>query len=107
MLPVGVALDVGRVVGNNNPGEADLVEQGEYLVGVIVPQVDECLVERRDGAVDVAEVDVEQFLPLAEVADDFLEVISHLRPAAQTELQAVVRTRDEIHRALEVLEVPE
>nr|WP_276256620.1 hypothetical protein [Halovivax sp. TS33] len=51
------------------------------------------------------EVDVENFVAVSKMSDNFFETLVHLRPAAKTEVEAVVLVRVEAHSAFEIFEV--
>ena len=97
---------MGYVIGDHKAVETDCLERLYDLEGIDLAAVDEGLVEVLDRPDDVAEVDVDDFLLAAEVADgaDDAVVAAHLRPASHAEIESVMRAVKGVHVALEIVE---
>src|ERR1043166_5550349 len=101
------ALDLRHVVRHQHAVVADLFVNARRLQHVDAAVVDERFTEVEEAALDVAEVDAEDLLARAEVADDvedllarLLELLGH---GALTEVEAVVGAlldRDEFLQAI-------
>src|SRR5437660_281976 len=70
-----VARDGGNVVGHDHPVVANLLVDAHRPDHVHVAVVREGLLEVEELALDVAEVDVEDLVPLPEVADDVVDLL--------------------------------
>ena len=108
MAPCRVVDHRRHVVGDHEAGEADLVQRPHHRERVDVALVYEALVEARHLALHVAEVDVDDPVPAAEVAHRVQHAArTHLRPAAHAEVQAVIGAVERVDGALEAIEVAE
>src|SRR6478735_7988207 len=105
MVPIGVVVHVGNMVVEQETVEAICSQEHEGLGWIEVSFADEAFLEVRHGALNIAEVDVED-LPLgAEKLDhvaDVLRAAGHLRTAAEAQVEAPRGTRRvEFPRTLE------
>ena len=95
----------GDVVGHDHVAVAHLLEGAQRLEHVHVALVGEHFHEVAEAALDVAEVDVEDLVALAEVADHVVDlrgrVLQRLREAAEAEVEAVAGALVEVDQLLE------
>src|SRR5262245_13039803 len=88
MSPFAVADQPGRVVVEDESVEAGVPQRADHPERVVIPLAEEALLERRDRATHVAQVDVRDLVPRPEPFDrrEYGGLAAHLRDGPETQL---------------------
>ena len=97
------------MIGHDHVSVADLFVGAQGFVHIYIALVGEGLDEIAETAADIAEVDVEDFVALPEVADDIADLVvgffEHFADRALAEVEAVVGVFGDLNEALESVDI--